>query len=66
MPRPYVADDDRADSNRQTASLAGMAVMLAIVVVCVFLMKELQAKAAVEDCLLFGGRDCDSLLMLHR
>ncbi len=50
------------DSDRQTASLAGLAVTLLVIVICVFLMKQLHAKSAVEDCLLAGRSNCDLIL----
>jgi hypothetical protein len=56
------SDEDRQASDRQTASLAGMAVTLLIVVVCLFLLKELHNKAAIEDCLLAGRNNCDAIV----
>lgn len=59
--RPWmerVEEDERA-ADRQTASLAGMAIALLLVVVGLFLVRELHAKSAIEDCLLSGRRDCD-------
>ena len=56
------SDDDLAAANRQTASLAGLAITLAVVVTCLFLMKQLHHKAAIEDCLLAGRNNCDILV----
>jgi uncharacterized membrane protein len=57
--RLILSDDDHADADRQSASLAGMAVTLLIVVVCLFLLKELHNKGAIEDCMLSGRTNCD-------
>jgi hypothetical protein len=32
------------------------------VVVCLFLLRELHNKAAIEDCLLAGRNNCDSVV----
>jgi hypothetical protein len=60
--RLIVSDQDHEDADRQSASLAGMAVTLLIVVVCLFLLKELHNKAAIEDCLLAGRNNCDTVV----
>jgi hypothetical protein len=61
------ADPQRADpqkeADRQTASLAGMAVAVALVVAGLFLVHQLSRKAAVEDCLMAGRLDCQSLVV---
>jgi hypothetical protein len=57
------ADDEAA--NRQTASLGGVAITLLLLVVGVFLVHELHAKAAVEDCLMAGRTNCDLLVQGH-
>lgn len=46
-------------ANRQTSSLAGLAVTLAVLAVCVLLVKQLAHTTAVEDCLLAGRANCD-------
>jgi hypothetical protein len=50
--------DDRADANRQTASLAGLAVALLLVVAGLYIIRVLHAEAALEDCLMSGQRGC--------
>jgi len=55
-------DHDAEDRNRQTMSLAGLAVTLLVLVVCVWLTKQLQAKSAIENCLLAGRSNCDILV----
>jgi hypothetical protein len=62
--RSIFSDADREAANRQTASLAGMAVTLLVVVVCLFLLKQLHDKAAFEDCLLAGRSNCDMIVAM--
>lgn len=50
------------DDDRQTASLAGLAVTLLVVVVCLFLAKQLHQKSAIEDCLMSGRNNCDMII----
>jgi hypothetical protein len=59
---PWVVEPNEEAANRQTASLAGVAVTLLLLVVGVFLVRELHAKAALEDCLMAGRIHCDELL----
>lgn len=58
------ADPD-AEAERQTASLAGLAVTLALVAGCLFLIQHLAASARVEDCLMAGRADCSRLAVGH-
>ena len=60
--RYIFSDEDYQAQDRQTASLAGMAVTLLIVVVCLFLLRELHNKAMIEDCLLSGRNNCDRVV----
>ncbi len=61
--RPWLSDDEaQGEANRQTASLAGIAITLLLLVIGVFLVRELHAKVEVEDCLLSGRNNCDILL----
>ncbi len=60
--RLIFTDDDPEGRDRQTVSLAGLAASLLVLVICVFLIKELHAKAAIEDCLLAGRQNCDILV----
>ena len=55
-------EDDEAAADRQTASLAGIAVTLLLLIVGLFLVRELHAKAAIEDCLMAGRSNCDGLV----
>ena len=61
--RPWQDEsDDHEAANRQTASLAGMAIILVLLVAGLFLVQQLRVKAAIEDCLLSGRRNCDSFV----
>ena len=57
-----LSDEDREEQDRQTRSLAGMAVTLLVIVISVFLMRELHAKSAFEDCLATGSRNCAPII----
>lgn len=53
-------------ANRRTRSLAGLAVTLAVLVVCVFLVKQLAFTSKVEDCLMANRSNCDRLVAMAR
>lgn len=57
----FPGDGDEDGSDRQTASLAGLAVALFLVVVGLFLIRELHAKCAIEDCIMSGRSHCDTI-----
>ena len=50
------------DADRQTMSLAGLAVTLLILVAAVWLTHQLHIKSAIEDCLMAGRNNCDMLV----
>lgn len=54
--------DEAAEANRLTASLAGLAIALLLVVAGLFLIQHLRDKAQVEDCLMSGRFNCDAVL----
>ena len=62
--RPWLLETDAEQeaANRQTASLGGVAVTLLLLVVGLFLVHELHAKAVIEDCLMSGRLNCDLLV----
>ncbi|HEX3350502.1 MAG TPA: hypothetical protein VHS58_20630 [Acetobacteraceae bacterium] len=62
----FTTTNDPDGPNRQTTSLAGLAVALLLVVVGLFLVKELQHKSHLEDCLLSGRTNCQTLLVYAR
>jgi hypothetical protein len=53
--------DDRA-AQRQTASLAGVAVILLLLVGGLFLVQQLRSASVIEDCLMAGRRNCNVLV----
>jgi len=53
-------EDEAAD--RQTSSLAAVAVTLLLLVIGLYLVHELHDKVAVEDCLMAGRINCDRLV----
>lgn len=57
-----VISDEAAEENRLTASLAGLAVALMLVVAGLFLIQHLRDKARIEDCLMSGRLNCDAML----
>jgi hypothetical protein len=59
---PADPNDRDKEANRQTASLAGIAVALVLVVIGLFLVHRLQLKASLEDCLMSGRQNCDAQL----
>ncbi len=56
------AEAEQKEEDRLTASLAGLALALLLVVVGLFLINHLRDKARIEDCLLSGRSNCDQLL----
>ena len=54
--------EDQEAADRQTASLAGVAITLLLLVVGLFLVHELHTKAMIEDCLMSGRSNCDALI----
>jgi hypothetical protein len=50
--------DDDNDEDRQTRSLAGMAFVLALLVVGLFLVQKLSASSALQDCIMSGRSNC--------
>ncbi len=64
--RLLFAEEDQEGADRQTASLAGLAVALLLVVIGLFLVRTLRAKCVVEDCLLSGRTNCDALVVSTR
>lgn len=65
MIRPSVwnREAEHEEANRVTASLAGLAMALFLVVAGLFLVQHLRDKARIEDCLLSGRLNCDQLVV---
>ncbi len=55
-------EEDRKAADRQTTSLAGLAVALLLVVIGLFLVRELHAASVVQDCVLTGRANCPLVL----
>ncbi|HUB15637.1 MAG TPA: hypothetical protein VMB34_27070 [Acetobacteraceae bacterium] len=53
----------REEADRQTASLAGIAITLLLLIVGLFLIRALHAEAQLEDCLMSGRTNCDVLVV---
>lgn len=62
----FPGEDEQAEENRVTSSLAGLVVALLIVVAGLFLFTQLRDKARIEDCLLSGRTNCDALIAALR
>ena len=62
--RRFDADDDEEQEgdNRRTASLAGLAVALLLVVIGLMLVHVLHHESTLEDCLMSGRVDCDVMV----
>jgi hypothetical protein len=56
MDRRNAGDDEGAA--RRTAALMGFIVILVLAILGVVLVRELRKKAALEDCLMAGRRNC--------
>ncbi len=52
----------QAAEDRLTASLAGLAMALALVVLGLFVADHLRSEARLQDCLLAGRTNCAALL----
>jgi hypothetical protein len=64
--RPLSDAEEQELANRQTASLAGVAVTLLLIIFGIILVRELHAKASIEDCLMSGRTNCDLVLAAVR
>lgn len=62
--RPSVTlpDAEKAEANRVSASLAGLAAALLFVVLGLTVIHHLHDEARVEDCLMSGRNNCDQLV----
>lgn len=52
------AEDEQAEENRVTGSIAALALVLALVVAGLFLIQTLRRNAALEDCLMANRMSC--------
>ena len=56
------AEDEKTGADRQTASLAALAVVLVLIIVSLMLVRTLRAEASLEDCLLSGRIGCTAIV----
>ena len=61
-----LAENDEEAANRQTASLAAVAVTLLLLTVGLFLVLELRTKVGIEDCLMASRINCYKLVQSTR
>lgn len=54
--------EDDEDDARQTKSIIGIGLVALLIFTGVFLAQHLRAESAIEDCLLAGHHNCDSLV----
>jgi hypothetical protein len=59
--RPWPDESRQASADRQTASLAALALVLALVVLGLVLVNELRQESHLEDCLMQNRTNCDML-----
>ena len=59
-------EDDEAGANRQTASLAALALTLLLVVASYALFQKLRYQATIEDCLMSGRTNCGTSIMISQ
>lgn len=57
-------DESAADkvAERQTAGLVGIVIILLLLIGGLFLVHRLHSATVIEDCMLAGRHDCDSLV----
>jgi hypothetical protein len=55
-------EPDQQAAERQTASLAAMVVILVLLIGGLFLVQQLRTETRIEDCLLAGRTNCDTLV----
>jgi hypothetical protein len=53
-----VFEDPHVAANRQTSSLAGLALTLGLIVAGLYLVKVFRAEAAAQECFLTGRVEC--------
>ncbi len=51
-------EEEEADQQRRTARLAGLAVILFLAVIGLFLAQRLRSQSNLEDCFLSGRTNC--------
>jgi hypothetical protein len=57
MRNPF-EDDEREADDRRTAALMGLAIVLALALAGIVLVRDLGEKSKLEDCLMSGRTNC--------
>jgi hypothetical protein len=62
--RPWQVDEEADDqvARRQTGGLVGIVIILVLLIVGLFLVRQLRIDSELQDCLLAGHRNCDLLV----
>jgi hypothetical protein len=55
----HILEDPELAANRQTASLAALALLLGLIVAALFLVDHLRVETQRQDCLLSGRTACE-------
>lgn len=55
-------EDEEEESNRQTRSLAALAIVLALALAALFFIHHLKRAGDLQDCLMAGRTNCDKLI----
>jgi hypothetical protein len=55
------SDDDKQGDDRRTASLAGLAVILLLALIALFLVRELSKVSRIQDCVMQQRTNCAPL-----
>lgn len=58
MPNPDDNDPDEHGADRSTARLAGLALILLLAVLGLYLVQRLRSQSSLEDCLMSGRTNC--------
>ena len=58
LPAMRAQEDEQKAANRQTESLAGLALTIAILVLSLFVLRQLQHSTQLEDCIMAGRLSC--------
>ena len=56
------AEADERVAQRQTGGLVGIVIILLLLIVGLFLVRQLRIDAELQDCLIAGHRNCDVLV----
>jgi len=66
MTRPDDKDPEEKGADRSSVRLAGLAVILLLAVIALFLVQKLRSQSNLEDCLMQGRTNCAPIEDQHR